>query len=95
MTAGSDGAAALAEGVALLALIGLGVAAAIAAPMLSRAIGLADRVTLLQLIAAKVVAACLAVAAAFDQPALIDAGVVFGLLGAVGAAVYAQGSPPR
>jgi multisubunit Na+/H+ antiporter MnhF subunit len=74
------------------ALLGLAVAAAIAAPLVSsRRGGLAERVALLQLLAAKVVAACLGVAAAFGQGALIDAGLVLALLGAVGAAVFAQG----
>ncbi|TVQ55066.1 MAG: hypothetical protein EA355_10660 [Rhodobacteraceae bacterium] len=84
--------AVIAQGMTLVALIGLGVAAAIAAPLLTHVEGLADRVALLQLITAKVVAACLAIAAAFGEPALIDAGLAFGLLGAVGAAVFAQGA---
>lgn len=82
----------VAQGMMLAALLGLAVAAAIAAPLMSsRHGGLAERVALLQLIAAKVVAGCLGVAAAFGQGALIDAGLVLALLGAVGAAVFAQG----
>jgi multisubunit Na+/H+ antiporter MnhF subunit len=81
----------VAQGMMLVALIGLAVAAAIAAPLVARAGGQAERVAMLQLIAAKVVAACLGVAAAFGQTALIDAGLVLALLGAVGAAVFAQG----
>lgn len=81
----------LAQGMMLVALIGLAAAAAIAAPLVSRAGGQAERIALLQLIAAKVVAACLGIAAAFGQTALIDAGLVLALLGAVAAAVFAQG----
>ena len=84
--------AGVAQAMMLAALLGLAVAAAIAAPLLSaRRGGLAERIALLQLIAAKVVAACLGIAAAFDQGALIDAGLVLALLGAVTAAVFAQG----
>jgi multisubunit Na+/H+ antiporter MnhF subunit len=75
----------------LVALLGLAAAAAIVAPLVSRSGGQAERIALLQLIAAKVVAACLGIAAAFGQGALIDAGLVLALLGAVGAAVFAQG----
>lgn len=82
----------VAQALMLAALLGIAVAAAIAAPLVSsHRGGLAERVALLQLIAAKVVAACLGIAAAFGQSALIDAGLVLALLGAVGAAVFAQG----
>ena len=84
--------ASMAQAMMLVALLGLAVAAAIAAPLVSaRRGGLAERIALLQLIAAKVVAGCLGLAAAFGQGALIDAGLVLALLGAVSAAVFAQG----
>jgi multisubunit Na+/H+ antiporter MnhF subunit len=76
---------------AVAALLGLIVTGAMAAARLRAASGPADRLLLIQLLAAKAVAGCLAVAVAFDQPALADAGLVLALLGAVGAAAFGQG----
>jgi multisubunit Na+/H+ antiporter MnhF subunit len=75
----------------MLATLGLAAATALVAPRLNRAATLADRVALLQLLGAKAVAGCIAIAAAFDEPALADAGLALALLGAVAAAVFAQG----
>ena len=76
------------------AALGLAVATGLVAPLLNRTETLADRVALVQLLGAKAVAGCLIVAAAFGQPALADAGLVLALLGAVAAAVFAQGQRP-
>jgi multisubunit Na+/H+ antiporter MnhF subunit len=73
------------------AALGLAAAAAVAAPLLNRPGTLADRVAIVQLLAAKATAGCLLVAAAFGEPALADAGLVLALLGAVAASVFAQG----
>ena len=94
MSAGADPAAAAEAGRALALAGGLGLlaVAALVAPLLARRATLADRVALLQLLAAKAVAGCVALGAALGQPALADAGLVLALLGAVAAAVFAQGA---
>jgi multicomponent Na+:H+ antiporter subunit F len=81
--------------IALGGLLGLVATGALAAALLARAPGPADRLLLLQLLGVKAVAGCLALAAAFDQPALADAGVVLALLGAVAAAAFGQGGAAR
>jgi multisubunit Na+/H+ antiporter MnhF subunit len=81
------------QALALAGALGLAVAAALAAPLLARRrLPLSDRVALLQLLGAKAVAGCVALGAALGQPALADAGLALALLGAVTAAVYAQGA---
>lgn len=80
---------------AVMGLIGLIAAGAMAAARLAGAEAPADRLLLIQLLAAKAVAGCLAVAVAFDQPALADAGLVLALLGAVAAAAFGQGGRRR
>lgn len=80
------------QALALFGAVGLAVAAALVAPLLARRLPLSDRVALLQLLGAKAVAGCVALGAALGQPALADAGLALALLGAVTAAVYAQGA---
>jgi len=80
---------------AVAALLGLLATGAMAAARLDAVRGPADRLLLIQLLAAKAVAGCMAVAVAFDQPALADAGLVLALLGAVGAAAFGQGGANR
>jgi multisubunit Na+/H+ antiporter MnhF subunit len=77
----------------LAAAVGLALVAAVVAPLLARPATMADRMALLQLLGAKAVAGCVAIGAALGQPALADAGLVLALLGAVAAAVFAQGAP--
>jgi multisubunit Na+/H+ antiporter MnhF subunit len=80
------------QALALGGALGLAVIAAMVAPLLARPAPMADRVALLQLLGAKAVAGCVALGAALGQPALADAGLVLALLGAVTAAVFAQGA---
>lgn len=80
------------QALALAGAVGLALIAALAAPLLSRPGTLDDRIAVLQLLGAKAVAGCVALAAALGQPALADAGLVLALLGAVMAAVFAQGA---
>lgn len=77
---------------ALAGAVGLALIAALVAPLLSLPAAMADRVALLQLLGAKAVAGCVAIGAALGQPALADAGLALALLGAVTAAVFAQGA---
>lgn len=88
----AGGVGAVLAAVGALGLVCLGAAAA---ALLAAAQAPADRLLLIQLLGVKVVAGCLAVAVAFGQPALADAGLVLALLGAVAAAAFGQGGPAR
>jgi multisubunit Na+/H+ antiporter MnhF subunit len=84
-------AATLAASLCAAGVLGLALTAALAAPVLVRQTSLADRVAVVQLLAAKAVAAAVALGVALDEPALVDAGLLLALLGAVAAAIFAQG----
>ena len=84
---------ALGQALALAGALGLAALAVLVAPLIGHVRTMPDRMALLQLLGAKAVAGCVAMAAALGQPALADAGLVLALLGAVTAAVFAQGAP--
>jgi Multiple resistance and pH regulation protein F (MrpF / PhaF). len=65
--------------------------AAISAFRLARARSTADRLLALQLLVAKAIAALFLMAAATGADALAETGLILALLGAVTAAVFAQG----
>lgn len=92
---GMDPAAGIGAALAVMGFLGLCCAGAAVAALLAAAKAPADRLLLIQLLGVKVVAGCLAVAVAFDQPALADAGIVLALLGAVVAAAFGQGGAAR
>ena len=73
------------------ALVLIGAGAALVAPRIARASGAADRLIALQLLSAKAIALCVGLSVLLAAPALADMAMVLALLGAVAAAVFAQG----
>ena len=75
----------------LIALGAVGATAALSAVRVARARTTADRLLALQLLVAKAIAALFLMAAATGADALAETGLILALLGAVTAAVFAQG----